>query len=133
MTDEKTIVETFVKVEIRNPEPVFDPTKEKVEETDTDSKVLPEEPSIFYFQCTSCYGTALATNGTQLLKDPMDPMGDIKKYDVDYLFCPKCDVLENMKGKTFKNLVFVQKVDSDTPENKAFMAKKIRQDIFSNI
>lgn len=54
---------------------------------------------LFYFECTTCKGQALAANGALLLPAPNDPMGllGLKKHDVDFLYCHDCDILENMK------------------------------------
>lgn len=95
--------------------------------------------------CKKCNGTALGTQGALILKNPFDFLSAPKKYDVDYLFCATCDILENVKD------VKVEACDPDAedftppsmeaptnPEevklmatNKIKFSQKIHKDIFS--
>jgi hypothetical protein len=106
----------FVEVEVRPQEP---------EEGDYN----PEE-STFYFKCNKCHLPAQATNGHLILTDPKDPMGDPKGFEVDYLFCHRCDILEDMKDVEFNTQIFYVESKEAAPADKSMFTRKIRDKLF---
>lgn len=94
------------------------------------------EDSTFYFKCNSCHLPAQATNGHLILKDPKDPMGDPKGFEVDYLFCHRCDVLVEMKDEEGKDVEFDKQIfysEGKAPEaaDKSAFTKRIREELFN--
>ena len=87
--------------------------------------------STFCFKCVECHSVALATNGSMVLRDPMEPMSDQKQYFVDYLYCWKCKILENMKDKEFNKQVVIISATQPPKDAKNEFTRKIIEDIFS--
>lgn len=87
--------------------------------------------STFYFKCVGCHLPGQATNGHLILKDPKDPMGDPKGFEVDYLFCHRCDVLVDMKDVEFDTQIIYTEALEASPQDKAAFTRKIRNTLFS--
>jgi len=98
-------------------------TKETVDADPAESK--------FHYACVKCSSVALATNGSMVLRPPMEPMADQKQYFVDYLYCGKCDILENAKDMEFNKQVCIRDPEQPSEEARRKFTKRIIDDIFS--
>lgn len=60
---------------------------------------------VFYYACKKCSSASLSVNSALLLPDPDAHVGftATKKRHANFLYCPKCKLLENMEGKFVKD------------------------------
>jgi hypothetical protein len=64
-----------------------------------------EVSEINFYKCKECESISVACNSSLYLQNPKAIWEPAKSYFVDYLFCPKCKILENMKDKTVDKIV----------------------------
>lgn len=90
-----------------------------------------QDNSSFYFKCKCCQVVAMATNGSIFVKDPAIPAAEYKSVFINYLYCWKCDTLENMELKVCESEVIILNLPMPPDGSETVFNKRIRNNIFS--